>query len=92
MKEKEINSYLLSWYKKNKRKLPWRKLEFNNLPNPYYTLVSEFMLQQTTVPTVINRFETFISNWPTIEDLSKISEKKISIGIYISIQKYNSNY
>ena len=77
MKEKEINSYLLSWYKKNKRKLPWRKLEFNNLPNPYYTLVSEFMLQQTTVPTVINRFETFISNWPTIEDLSKISEKKI---------------
>ena len=35
------------------------------------------MLQQTTVPTVINRFETFISNWPTIEDLSKISEKKI---------------
>ena len=77
MKEKEINSHLLSWYKKNKRQLPWRKLESNNLPNPYYTLVSEFMLQQTTVPTVIKRFEAFILNWPTIEDFSKISENTI---------------
>ena len=77
MKEKEINSYLLSWYKKNKRQLPWRKLESNNLPNPYYILVSEYMLQQTTVKTVTKRFENFISNWPTIEHLSKISEKTI---------------
>ncbi len=77
MKEKEINSYILRWYKKNKRRLPWRRLESNNLPNPYYILVSEFMLQQTTVATVIQRFEKFIYKWPTIQHLSTISEKSI---------------
>ena len=84
MKEKEINSYLIRWYKKNKRQLPWRKLESNNLPNPYHTLVSEYMLQQTTVPTVTKRFEKFISNWPSIEALSKTSEKQMASKLDVS--------
>ena len=78
-KEFIIHSKLLIWYKKNKRKLPWRKLLKNKLPNPYYIMVSEFMLQQTTVGTVKNRFVEFISKWPNIDSLSKISQNKILI-------------
>tara|TARA_B100000029_G_scaffold516426_1_gene629761 strand:+ start:6739 stop:7797 length:1059 start_codon:yes stop_codon:yes gene_type:complete len=76
-KEFIIRSKLLIWYKKNKRRLPWRKLLKNKLPNPYYIMVSEFMLQQTTVGTVKTRFVEFISKWPNIDSLSKISQNKI---------------
>ena len=76
-KEMLIISAFLEWYKINKRDLPWRKLKKNKLPNPYFTLVSEFMLQQTTVNTVIKRFNEFIDIWPTCNHLSKITENKI---------------
>ena len=65
--EKQIISKLLRWYAKSKRDLPWRLLQENNLPNPYYVFVSEYMLQQTTVPTVKTRFEEFIKKWPKSE-------------------------
>ena len=76
-KEILIQSLLLNWYKKNKRDLPWRKIYKNLLPNPYHVFVSEYMLQQTTVGTVKNRFTEFIIKWPSIDALSKISESKI---------------
>ena len=75
--EKQIISKLLLWYAKNKRHLPWRFIQKNNLPNPYYVFVSEYMLQQTTVPTVKTRFEEFIKKWPTLKDLAKTTEPKI---------------
>jgi len=75
--EKAVNSKLLSWYRKNKRTLPWRQNQNNYLPNPYFVFVSEYMLQQTTVGTVKNRFEEFILKWPSINDLERISEKTI---------------
>ena len=75
--EKQIISKLLRWYAKSKRDLPWRLLQENNLPNPYYVFVSEYMLQQTTVPTVKTRFEEFIKKWPTLKDLAKTTEPNI---------------
>ena len=75
--EKKIISSLLRWYAKNKRDLPWRQKKKNHLPNPYYIFVSEYMLQQTTVPTVKKRFEEFIRIWPTLKDLAKTTEPKI---------------
>jgi A/G-specific adenine glycosylase len=75
--EKQIISTLLRWYAKNKRDLPWRLIKKNDLPNPYYIFVSEYMLQQTTVPTVKKRFEEFITIWPTLKDLAKTTEPKI---------------
>ena len=60
--EKQIISKLLSWYAASKRDLPWRVLQKNSLPNPYFVFVSEYMLQQTTVSTVKTRFEEFIKN------------------------------
>ncbi len=76
-KEIQIQGLLLKWYLKNKRTLPWRKLQKNKLPNPYYIFVSEFMLQQTTVGAVKKRFTEFIKKWPTIDALASISEKTI---------------
>ncbi len=75
--EKKIKNHLLNWYKSNKRDLPWRKLYKNNLPNPYYIFVSEYMLQQTTVNTVTNRFKKFIKKWPNINSLAKSNETQI---------------
>ena len=75
--EKQIISKLLDWYATDKRDLPWRFIQKNNLPNPYYVFVSEYMLQQTTVPTVKTRFEEFIKKWPTLKDLAKITEPTI---------------
>ena len=60
---------LLTWYDKAQRKLPWRQ----EIKNPYQTWLSEVMLQQTTVATVIPRFHAFIKKWPTLQDLASVS-------------------
>ena len=52
MKEKIITKKILKWYDLNKRPLPWRK-KVSVEKKQYYTLISEFMLQQTQVITVI---------------------------------------
>ena len=75
--EKQIILILLRWYRKNKRDLPWRKHRKNKLPNPYYIFVSEYMLQQTTVPTVKKKFQVFIKKWPTLKQLAKTTEPTI---------------
>jgi A/G-specific adenine glycosylase len=75
--EKQIIAKLLRWYASNKRDLPWRSNKEDNLPLPYHVFVSEYMLQQTTVPTVKTRFEEFIKIWPTLKDLAKTTEPKI---------------
>ena len=76
-KETQIQTIFIDWYSKNKRNLPWRRLLRNNLPNPYYVFVSEYMLQQTTVGTVKKRFEEFILMWPTLDSLASISNTTI---------------
>jgi A/G-specific adenine glycosylase len=57
---------LLTWYDSNKRTLPWR----NENAVPYRVWLSEIMLQQTTVPTVISYFDAFVARWPKIENLA----------------------
>ena len=70
-----LTDNLLIWYRKNKRKLPWRLKK--NAKNPYYVWISEIMLQQTNVSTVINYYKKFIFNWPTVHSLSKSKLDKI---------------
>ena len=60
---------LLRWYDKEKRQLPWRRV----INNPYHIWLSEVMLQQTTVVTVIPYFQAFIQKWPTLQDLAAAS-------------------
>ena len=62
---------MLKWFDLNRRKLPWRPESKTKYRNPYKILVSEIMLQQTTVGTVEKRYKNFIKLWPTVEKLSK---------------------
>ncbi|MFD1927839.1 A/G-specific adenine glycosylase [Sporosarcina siberiensis] len=68
----EFRKSLLSWYKEEKRDLPWR-----HTSNPYYIWVSEVMLQQTRVDTVIPYYERFIDKYPTMETLALAEENEL---------------
>ena len=72
---------LLIWYRKNARILPWRitpkEAELGKKPDPYKVWISEIMLQQTTVKTVIPYFENFIKKWSCVEELGRASEQEI---------------
>ena len=78
-KDQFFSENLISWYKKNKRNLPWRK-NVNDENYPYKVMVSEFMLQQTGVSTVIPYFENFINRWPTIVSLACAREEDILLA------------
>ena len=76
MSKSILTKKILYWYDNNKRELPWRKKN-SQIKREYYTLVSEFMLQQTQVTTVIPYFNNFIKNIPNLTVLSKINESKL---------------
>jgi len=67
-----LASRLLTWYRQHGRSLPWR-----GATDPYAVWVSEIMLQQTRVETVIPYFETWMRLFPTITDLAKASEQDV---------------
>ena len=64
---------LLAWYDKAGRHLPWRA-RWPELTDAYDVFLSELMLQQTVVATVIPYFQRFKSLWPTIHDLAACDE------------------
>ncbi|OMF24682.1 A/G-specific adenine glycosylase [Paenibacillus sp. FSL H8-0259] len=74
--QQEAKSYfsrnLLEWYHGQKRDLPWRRHR-----NPYYIWISEIMLQQTRVDTVIPYFNRFIERFPTVESLADAPEEDV---------------
>ena len=76
MKELIVTKKILDWYDLNQRELPWRN-NFRPQKKQYYTLISEFMLQQTQVVTVIPYFKKFIKNVPNLKSLAKIENKKL---------------
>ena len=76
MKELIITNKILNWYDIHKRTLPWRKkISLNK--KQYYTLVSEFMLQQTQVATVIPYFNRFIKYIPNLKVLAQYDDQKL---------------
>ena len=76
MKNSNIPNKILYWYDKNKRNLPWRK-KTTTKNREYFTLVSEFMLQQTQVKTVIPYFISFIKNFPNLKSLANAKEERV---------------
>ena len=76
MINQSISKEILYWYDNNKRILPWRK-HLTNKQKEYFTLVSEIMLQQTQVKTVVPYFENFIKKIPNLKTLSKTNDKKL---------------
>jgi A/G-specific adenine glycosylase len=71
-----ISKKIVHWYHKHKRNLPWRKYK-NKKDKVYKTLVSEYMLQQTKVITVIPFFNRFYKEIPNLRKLSKTSSNRI---------------
>lgn len=63
---KTFSNRLLRWYRKSGRDLPWRHTH-----DPYRILISEIMLQQTQVTTVIERYQRWLKRFPTITSLAK---------------------
>lgn len=82
-KENEViqcRQELLKWYHKNKRDLPWRKqaaVEDRN-ERAYGVWVSEIMLQQTQVVTVIDYYNRWMKKWPTLQALSMASLEEVN--------------
>ena len=69
---KKLRRSLKSWSTKRARDLPWR-----NIGDPYRVWISEIMLQQTTVATVIPYFERFTKRFPTIHELASAEQDEV---------------
>ncbi len=63
---RSLRAELLSWYRRHRRELPWRGVE-----DPYAVWVSEVMLQQTQVATVIDYYRRWLERFPSVEDLAQ---------------------
>jgi A/G-specific adenine glycosylase len=79
---KEISQQAVQWYRAHKRDLPWRRTR-----NPYHIWISECMLQQTQVVTVIPYFEKFLKRFPNVEalasaDLDTVYQYWAGLGYY----------
>lgn len=72
MSQIDLATPLLTWYDQNARELPWRGVN-----DPYAVWVSEIMLQQTRVDTVIPFFQRWMREFPTISDLAQASLQRV---------------
>lgn len=68
-----IYIHLMNWFDQNKRDLPWRI----SPRLAYRVWISEIMLQQTQVETVIPYFKRWMEKWPTVRDLAQASENQV---------------
>ena len=68
-----IRRALNRWYDRHRRQLPWRRAK----PDPYRVLVSETMLQQTQVATVVGYFDRFVKEFPSVATLAAADERQV---------------
>jgi A/G-specific adenine glycosylase len=73
---------LRAWYRRHRRDLPWRRTS-----DPYAIWVSEIMLQQTQVATVIGYFERFLAAFPDIAALAAADEREV-LGLWEGLGYY----
>ena len=69
---RKLRRQLLNWFRRNARDLPWRAA-----PTPYQTWVSEIMLQQTQVATVVEYYQRFLKRFPDIQTLATATEQEV---------------
>ncbi len=79
---------LLRWYGRNARQLPWRiGPKAGAAPDPYHVWLSEIMLQQTTVATVVTRYGEFLERWPNVNAMAAASLDDI-LGAWAGLGYY----
>ena len=88
--EPTFKNNIVTWFEKNQREMPWRETT-----NPYYIWLSEVMLQQTQVKTVIDYYHRFIHRFPTVEALSKANEDEVlkyweGLGYYSRARNFHT--
>ncbi|KAI3880304.1 hypothetical protein MKX03_011037, partial [Papaver bracteatum] len=79
----KIRASLLDWYDENQRVLPWRKMrgssiepdERQTFKRAYAVWVSEIMLQQTKVATVIDYYNRWMDKWPSLQHLAQATQE-----------------
>lgn len=79
----EMRDSLISWYRENRRKLPWRED-----PTPYHVWISEIMLQQTRVEAVKPYYARFLKALPTVKDLAEAGEDTL-LKLWEGLGYYN---
>ena len=72
LRDPRIHRSLLRWFDENRRPMPWREE-----PSPYRVWISEIMLQQTQVATVIPYFERFVRRFPDLSALAEAEEEEL---------------
>lgn len=72
-RRRAFSARLLAWYSKHKRDLPWRR----DARDPYRVWISEIMLQQTQVATVIPYYERFLAQFPNVHSLANAKLDKV---------------
>lgn len=72
-----LRRVLLQWYGQHRRQLPWRATDSRGRVDPYHVLVSEAMLQQTQVVTVVDYFNRFVDRLPTVRALATADEQVV---------------
>lgn len=79
MNNQNLTEDLLAWFAQNRRDLPWRENapQPGPLRDPYRVWISEIMLQQTQVATVITYFENWMEQFPTVEDLADADRDEV---------------
>ncbi|MEM6938913.1 MAG: A/G-specific adenine glycosylase [Pseudomonadota bacterium] len=79
--EERLSDVLLDWYDVHARAMPWRvgpaARKSGVRPDPYRVWLSEIMLQQTTVATVRDYFQRFVTTWPTVRDLAAAEDASV---------------
>ncbi|PHK49546.1 A/G-specific adenine glycosylase [Staphylococcus edaphicus] len=90
LNESKFKNNLIDWFNKNQREMPWR-----DTSNPYYIWLSEVMLQQTQVKTVIDYYHRFIERFPTVSELSKAHEDEVlkyweGLGYYSRARNFHN--
>ena len=68
----KFRTRLIKWYTENQRRLPWRQTD-----NPFHIWVSEVMLQQTQVDTVIPYYHRFIRQFPDLPSLARADQQQV---------------
>jgi len=89
-KTRSLRLKLLTWYRKCARDLPWRRTR-----DPYKIWVSEIMLQQTQVQTVIPYYNRWLERFPTLETLARASQEDVlkywaGLGYYRRVKMLHS--
>lgn len=95
MTKQNLTQNLLDWFDRSGRDLPWR-FKGGAHPDPYIVLVSEIMLQQTTVKTVLSYFDRFIQRFPTVQTLAAASLEEVflywqGLGYYTRAKSLHSS-